>query len=99
MFILGNLLEAIATILGLALNVLSFILFVRCLISWVNPDPYNQIVLFLHKATDPLLREIRKAFPITMSSGIDWSPIFAFMLIIFTNIFLVETLRDIAKRL
>jgi YggT family protein len=46
----------------------------RALVSWVNPDPYNPIVRFLHNATDPLLYRIRRLIPFQLG-GLDFSPI------------------------
>jgi len=47
MFILGNLLAALASVIGLVLNLYMYIIIARAVISWVNPDPYNPIVRFL----------------------------------------------------
>ncbi len=61
MFILANLLEAVAKILEIGLNIYFWIIVVRALISWVNPDPYNPVVRFLYQATEPVPREDQKA--------------------------------------
>src|SRR4030065_84436 len=60
MFIFANLLLAIAKILDILLTVYMWIVIIRALISWVNPDPYNPIVRFLHAVTDPVLNPIRR---------------------------------------
>jgi YggT family protein len=39
MFVLGNLLIAVAKILDLALTIYMWIIIGRAVISWVNPDP------------------------------------------------------------
>ena len=70
----------------------------RALVSWVNPDPFNPIVQFLHKATEPILDPIRKILPLSFRFGIDISPIIAFLVIIFLKSFLVQTLIGIAMR-
>lgn len=51
-----------------------FIVIARALVSWVNPDPYNPIVRFLHKATDPVLDRMNRVLPLQFG-GIDLSPI------------------------
>jgi len=98
-FIMGNLLFAVAKIINIVLTILYWLIIVRALISWVNPDPYNPIVQFLHKATDPVLEPIRRIIPFHYKTGIDISPIIAFLLIIFIQNFLVRTLIGIAVRL
>jgi YggT family protein len=52
----------------------------RAIISWVNPDPYNPIVRFLHNATDPVFDRIRRVLPLQFG-GIDFTPIFVLIVI------------------
>lgn len=66
---------AMARIIDLAFNIYIFILIARALISWVNPDPYNQIVRFLHLATDPVLYRLRRWVPFLQVGAMDFSPI------------------------
>ena len=54
MFVFGNFLRGIATVLDLALTLYLYIVIVRAVLSWVNPDPYNPIVRFLRQVTDPV---------------------------------------------
>ena len=49
MFIVGNLLIALARVIDLILNLIFWLIFLRALISWVNPDPFNAIVQFLYR--------------------------------------------------
>jgi len=99
MFVLSNLLAAIATLLSVILTVLYWLILIRALISWVNPDPYNPIVQFLYKTTEPILYPIRRMIPMQFGIGIDLSPIIAFLILIFLRSFLVKTLLDISFRL
>ena len=98
MFLIGNVLEGIAVALNMALYLYMWIIIIRALITWVNPDPYNPIVQFLYSVTDPMLYQIRKALPIS-GAGIDFSPIIAILIIYFMQYALVESLRDIAMHL
>ncbi len=99
MFVLANFISAIAHILDFVLNILSWLIFIRALISWVNPDPFNPIVQFLEKATEPLLSPVRKFLPWRLRFGIDISPVIAFFAIMFLRQFLVRILVDIALKL
>ncbi len=98
MFLLGNLLEAVALVLGMVLQLFMWIVVIRAFISWVNPDPYNPIVQFLNKVTEPVLFPIRKALPMS-GLGIDFSPIIVFLIIIFMQTFLVQTLIEFSRML
>jgi len=75
-----------------------WIIIIRALIAWVNPDPYNQIVIFLHRITEPVLRPIRSKLPFN-SMGIDFSPFIVVLIIIFLQYFLVQTIIQLAQRL
>ena len=96
MFVLANLIDALATIFYYALNIYMWIIIIRALLSWVNPDPYNAIVQFLYRITEPVLYPIRKRLPF---AGIDFSPIIVILVVLFLQYFLVTTMHDIALRL
>lgn len=98
MFVFGNLIAAMATILDYILTIANWLIIIRALISWVNPDPYNTIVQFLYKVTEPLLAPFRRIFP-AYATGLDISPIFALLVIWFLKLFLVRTLFGIAMRM
>ena len=96
---MSNLLAAIAKVLDIAFSVLYWMIIIRALISWVNPDPFNPIVQFLNAVTEPILYPIRKILPFVLRFGIDLSPIIAILALMFLQSFLVKTLIDISLRL
>ena len=98
MFVLGNLLDAIARVLDISLTVYYWLIIVRALVSWVNPDPWNPIVQFLQRATEPVLAPIRRRLP-TWRIGLDLSPLVAILAVIFVQYFLVASLRELAWRM
>jgi YggT family protein len=60
----------------------SFVIIVRAVISWVQPNPYNPAVQLLYRITEPLLSPIRKALSRSIGNmGIDFSPIVAIVLL------------------
>lgn len=81
MSIFGDLLSAVASVLDTLLSLYMWVVIVASLISWVNPDPRNPIVRFLHAATDPILIPIRRVVGFRMH--IDISPIIVILAIIF----------------
>jgi YggT family protein len=91
MFILGNLLKAIAVVLNYVLHFYMWIVIARAVLSWVNPDPYNPIVRFIHNLTEPVLYRIRTKIPLDFG-GIDFSPIIVILGIIFLQNFVVTSL-------
>jgi YggT family protein len=98
MFLIGNLFGAIALILHYALWFYMWIVIARAVISWVSPDPYNPIVQFLYRATEPVLEPIRRRLP-GGGFGIDFSPLIVILAIYFLDEFLVRSLQQIAIQL
>jgi len=96
MLIAGNFLIALAGVFNMLIDVMYFILIVRVLISWVSPDPYNPIVQILYRLTEPILEPIRRFVP---PMGVDFSPIIVFVLLMFLDGFLVQSLADLGMRL
>ncbi len=94
----ANLIAGIAKVLYYALNIYMYIIIARALISWVNPDPYNPIVQFLYRITEPVLAPIRRLIPV-YRIGIDISPIIVILIIYFLENFLVISLLELAQRL
>lgn len=98
MFVLSNFIVALARIINIVLTLYMWIIIFRALISWVNPDPYNQIVIILYRITEPVLGPIRRMLPLR-NIGIDFSPVVVLLVIMFLKYFLVETLIQLAQRL
>ena len=98
MFVLGNLIAAAAKILDLLLTMYLWVIIIRAILSWVNPDPYNPIVRLLYQVTEPVLGAIRRWLPIG-GFGIDFSPVIVILVILFLQQFLVQTLIEIAVRM
>jgi len=98
MFIFGNLLIALAQVLGMLIRFYTWIVIARAVISWVSPDPYNPIVRFLHNATDPVLYRIRRLIPASFG-GVDFSPLILILGLYFLEAFLVQSLFDLSRQL
>ena len=80
MYIVGYFLQAVATVLNMVLVIYMWIIIARAVLSWVSPDPYNPIVQFLYKATEPILYPIRRILPLQFKTGLDLSPLIAFLI-------------------
>jgi YggT family protein len=99
-FVLGNVLIGLATVLGGILWVYMWILIGRAIISWVNADPRNAIVRFLIMATDPPLRVIRRMLPASLRYfPLDIAFLVLFGLVVFAQYAVVQSLHDLGERL
>lgn len=92
MVLFANILLALAKLIELASGVLTlykYILLANIIISWVNADPYNPIVNFVYRVTNPVLRRIRRHMPDT--GMLDLSPLVAFAAIYVLQIIVFDT--------
>ena len=96
MFALAYLLEALASILDMVLNLYTWIIIVRALLTWVNPDPYNPIVRFLYNITEPVLGWVRRHVPVVFG-GLDLSPVAVLLALYFLRLYLVRVLLHLAQ--
>ena len=95
MILLGNILLALAKIVELTNGVLTiykYILLASVIISWVNADPYNPIVNFIYRITEPILYRVRRYLPRT--GMLDFSPLVVFALIYLVQIIVLDTAYD-----
>ena len=69
--------EIILGIGGIVVNLINiyiWIIIIAALISWVNPDPRNQLVQILRRLSDPAYKLVRRYIP-TVFNGIDLAPL------------------------
>ncbi len=96
MVVISTLIEAIAQILHMVLNIYIWVVIISALITWVKPDPYNPIVQVLHRLTEPVYLRIRNYIP-TVFGGIDLTPIIVIISLQFIDLFLVKLLFNLAS--
>jgi YggT family protein len=92
-FLLSNLVLAVAKLVQLVLEVYFWIIIARAVLSWVSPDPFNPVVRFLYRVTEPVLRPIRYRLP-TVAMGLDLSPMVVLLVIKLVEWSVVDSLRD-----
>jgi YggT family protein len=80
---------ALSVVLNLV-QMYKWIIVIRALVSWVSPDPRNPIVRALVVLTEPALRPFRRLVNPARTGGIDFAPVFAFVILQFVEIFLRE---------
>ena len=95
MFVLGNFIAAVARIIDIALTIYMWIIVIRAVLSWVNPDPYNPIVRLIYQVTEPVMALVRRWIPLR-GMGIDFSPMIILLAIVFLQSFLVPSLIQLS---
>lgn len=61
------------------LKIYLWLIVIRALLSWFNPDPTSPLVRLLVWATEPVLAPIRRIIP-PLGGRIDLSPLFALLI-------------------
>jgi YggT family protein len=65
-------------ILFALLNLYSWVIVIRAILSWFGPSSRNPLVALLIKITEPVLEPLRTLVPPEKLGGLDISPILAF---------------------
>lgn len=85
MSVLIQIIHGLGGIFLTLVNIYIWIVIISALLSFVNPDPYNPIVQFLNRITQPAYSLVRRYIP-TVFNGIDLAPL---VIIVALQIFMV----------
>src|ERR1044071_8781092 len=96
--LLSQLTFGVAAVLDQLLTFYLWIVIISALLTWVSPDPRNPIVRFLYAVTEPLFQQVRRRLPFVYAASIDFSPLVVILAILFLQIAVVQTLRQLAFR-
>lgn len=64
---------------NLIFEVLTWLVIIRCILSFVRHDPYHPVIRFIYDVTEPIMAPIRRIVP--SSGGLDFSPIVVLLVI------------------
>jgi YggT family protein len=79
--------------INIAFTVFSLLILARIVVSWLNLDPYNQVVQFLHNTTEPILAPVRRVIP--PMGMMDLSPMVVLIWAIFLERVLVALISSL----
>ncbi len=71
---IADIIVGIGGILISLINIYIWVIIIASLLSFVNPDPFNPIVQFLYRVTNPAYELVRRYIPTNMG-GLDFSPL------------------------
>ncbi len=74
MSILVEIIQGLGSIVLGIINVYIWVIIIAALLSFVNPDPFNPIVQFLYRITNPAYMFVRR-FVRTNFNGLDLAPL------------------------
>lgn len=85
-------------IIYFAFTIYVWLIVIRVLLSWINPNPYSPLMRFLAKASDPVLIRARRVLPLTMG-GLDFSPVLAILVLHLLGVVLGQWLIQVGQGL
>ncbi len=69
-------------LIAVVIETYMYVVLIRVVISWINPDPHNPIVQFLRGVTDPAIEAVRRIVPSFLwSTGLDFTPLILILLL------------------
>lgn len=77
------------------LRIVTWLIIIRALLSWINPNPSNPLVQILASLTDPFIEPVRRILP--PFGMFDFSPIISLFLVEFIRIFLLRFIDIILR--
>jgi YggT family protein len=98
MFVFGNFVTGIAYVVDMLLNIYFWIILIRAVLSWIQPNPYNPLVRIICKLVDPVTYKISRIIP-TRIGMIEFAPFILMITIVFLQRFLVRSLFDLGARM
>ena len=97
MLLLANVLAGAGWTLYWFLQLYTYVLIARAVVSWVSADPRNPIVSFLYAVTEPPIRLIRRRLPTSLRYfPLDIAFLVLFGLVLFAQYGIVQSLVDYA---
>jgi YggT family protein len=94
----GLIVYSAADLLKLTIYVYLGAMFIRIIMSWINPYAYqNPAMNLVVRLTEPLMRPARRLLP--AAGGIDFSPILVFLMLGLAQILLLQPLLHLGQEL
>lgn len=91
--IFGNILDIIITIVHSLINIYIWVIIATVVISWINLDSNNRIVVILHNLTEPLFARIRNKIPLVYAN-VDFTPLFVLIILQVIDMAVVKSLSN-----
>jgi YggT family protein len=92
---LTSIILGIGGIVHSLLTIYIWVIIIAALLSWVRPDPYNPIVQFLTRITEPAYYFVRRLMPTTFN-GIDLAPLIIIIGLQVIDVVLINLLNALA---
>ena len=93
----SNILLGISGIVQMLFDAYGWVIIAAALASWLHLAPYHPVSRALHALTEPVFYRIRKWFPFTFTSNIDFSPLAALVLLRILEVIVINVFYQLAR--
>jgi len=83
----------IIQLVNIVFEVLTWLIIIRCILSFIRHDPYQPIIRFIYEVTEPIMAPFRRMIPAT--GGMDFSPIVVLLAITLVQKIVIQLLYAI----
>ncbi len=80
----------IIQLVNIVFEVLTWMIIIRCILSFVRHDPYQPIIKFIYEVTEPIMAPFRRMIPAT--GGMDFSPLVVLLAITLVQRIVIQLL-------
>ena len=87
---MSALIIALVQLIHTLITIYIWIIIIAALFSFVRPDPYNPLVKFIHRITEPVFRWVRRRLPFVVVSSMDFSPLAVLLALQFADTLLLR---------
>lgn len=84
---------SVIQLVNIFFEVLTWLIIIRCILSFVRHDPYQPIIRFIYEVTEPIMAPFRKMIP--AAGGMDFSPIVVLLAITLVQRIVIQFLYAI----
>lgn len=96
MFVVANIIDAVAVILHMLISAYIIVVLAACVISWFRVSPYHPAVRVLNQLTEPVFFFIRRKLPFSIVGQVDLSPLILIIGLELVDLIVVRSIRQVA---
>ena len=93
---LQGLVVGLSVVISFILDAITILVLASTFLSWVDPSPYNKVVVIIRKLTEPMYRPFRR-FVGSVGGVIDLSPMIVLLIVIFLKSAIPHFLQSLIR--
>lgn len=96
MFLIANIIEAVAVVGHMLVNAYIIVVLAACVVSWFNVSPYSPVCRVLYNLTEPVFYRIRRRLSFAQVGGMDFTPVIVIVALELFDLVVFKSMRQLA---